>query len=52
MDTAIFQLLLAFVTSIKLSGVSLTWLNPSEAFIERADIMGLTESLDLSKASA
>ena len=51
-DTAIFQLLHAFVTSIKSSGVSLTWLNPSEAFIERADILGLTESLDIPKVSA
>ena len=51
-DTAIFQLLLAFVTSMKSSGVSLTWLNPSDAFIERVDIMGLTESLDIPKVSA
>ena len=46
-DTASFQLLLAFVFTINGAGLSLSWLNPSDVLLERADILGLTEALCL-----
>ena len=48
-DTAIFQLLLVFVLTIKSNGISLGWLQPSDVFRERADILGLTEALCLAE---
>lgn len=46
-DTAIFQLLLAFALTVKQAGSRIQWLNPSDEFLERADTLGLTDALCL-----
>ena len=51
-DTAIFQLLLAFVLTVKRNEISVGWLKSSAVFLERAEILGLTEALCLIEESA
>lgn len=46
-DSAILQLLLAFVLSLKEKGISLSWHKPSEGMLSKASILGLTEQLGL-----
>ena len=51
-DTAIFQLLLAFVITMNNLKTDLIWKEPSEQFIERATILDLIDALSLNQASA
>ncbi len=46
-DTAGLQTLLAFITALKQHSDSLEWVSPSEPLREAADLLGLTELLDL-----
>jgi anti-anti-sigma regulatory factor len=46
-DSAILQLLFAFVLSLKANGTSLSWYKPSEGILNKASILGLTEHLGL-----
>ena len=46
-DTAIFQLLYAFVIKIQSSSHSVNWIKPSEEFIGRAKLLGLSSHMDI-----
>ena len=46
-DTAAFQLLLAFVSKMNRKNVKFIWHEPSEAFLERASLMNLMDDLYL-----
>ena len=46
-DSAILQLLFAFVLSLKEKGVKLSWYKPTEGLLNKASILGLTEQLGL-----
>jgi len=49
-DTAILQLLLAFIRKSQLHNVVVKWVKPSQEFLRRADALDLTKSLDLGEA--
>jgi len=49
-DTAAFQLLLAFVSTMSKKNIGLVWKDPSDTFLERASILDLTDALRLVKA--
>ena len=49
-DTAILQLLLAFVIKIKAQGRKIIWTKPSEELIRRATILNLQTGLGLDEA--
>lgn len=49
-DTAVIQLLLAFVSTMNNRSVDIKWKNPSQAFLERASILNLTDVLCLGEA--
>jgi len=46
-DTAGLQLLVAFVQHAALKKCTLEWQSPSDAFIETAELMGLSAALQL-----
>ena len=46
-DSAILQLLFAFVLSLKESGNNFSWHKPTESLLNKASILGLTEQLGL-----
>ena len=46
-DTAALQLLCAFFLDAKTQGIEVEWLDPSDALIHAASIIGLTEYLGL-----
>ena len=46
-DTAILQLLLAFIQKAILQNILVTWVKPSQAFLSRSDALNLTGLLGL-----
>lgn len=48
-DTAVFQLLLAFIKKTQSQNTSVVWLKPSKEFLSRAEILDLTDALGLSE---
>ena len=46
-DTAILQLLLAFIQKATLQNILVTWVKPSQAFLSRSDTLNLTGLLGL-----
>lgn len=46
-DTAVFQLLYAFVIKIQSSSHRVNWIKPSEEFIGRAKLIGLSSHMDI-----
>jgi anti-anti-sigma regulatory factor len=46
-DTSVLQLLLAFVKKLHAEGLKVTWVSPSRELLNRAEILGITEQLDL-----
>lgn len=46
-DTAILQLLYAFVIKIKSSNHTVNWINPSEEFVSRATLLGLSQHIGI-----
>lgn len=50
-DTAILQVLLAFVKKAQVQDVSVTWVEPSQEFMNRAEMLDLTGLLGLREAS-
>ena len=44
-DSAILQLLLSFVLSLKEKNIKLTWYKPTEGLLNKASVLGLTEQL-------
>lgn len=49
-DTAILQLLLAFVQKSKLQNIAVEWVKPSHEFFSRSETLNLTSMLGLSEA--
>ena len=48
-DTAVFQLLIAFVSTMNKKNVEIVWREPSEGFLERASLLNLTHELYLAE---
>ncbi len=46
-DTAVFQLLYAFVIKVTSSNHKVEWINPSDEFISRARLLGLSRHLGI-----
>lgn len=46
-DTAIFQLLYAFVVKVTSNNHEVKWINPSDEFISRARLLGLSRNLGI-----
>ena len=46
-DSAILQLILSFIISLKDKGVKLSWHKPTENLLNKASVLGLTEDLGL-----
>lgn len=46
-DTAILQLLYAFVTKVTSNNHKINWINPSDEFISRARLLGLSRNLGI-----
>lgn len=46
-DTAIMQLLYAFVTKVTSNNHKINWINPSKEFISRAGLLGLSRNLGI-----
>ena len=46
-DTAILQLLYVFVTKVTSNNHEINWINPSDEFISRARLIGLSRNLGL-----
>jgi anti-anti-sigma regulatory factor len=46
-DTAILQLLYAFVTKVTSNSHKINWINPSKEFISRARLLGLSRNLGI-----
>ena len=51
-DTAILQLLLAFIKKVKNNNISFNWSKPSSEFVARADLLNISEELGLIGAEA
>lgn len=51
-DTAALQLLLLFRRELALRGANLSWLGASEALLEAASLLGLTQTLELPAAAS
>ena len=49
-DTAILQLLLAFVQKSQLQNLAVKWINPSQEFLNRSETLNLTGMLGLGEA--
>ena len=49
-DTAILQIFLAFMLEAKTLGLVVNWTNVSETFRVSADLLGMSEELDLPQA--
>lgn len=49
-DTAILQLLLAFIQKAKSKSIAVDWMKPSEEFISRVDMLNLTGKLGLQES--
>ncbi len=47
-DTAILQLLYAFVAKTQASKHTVNWVNPSDEFVSRATLLGLSQHMGLS----
>ena len=47
-DTAVLQLLFAFTRKVQAGNHQLSWKNPSEEFVSRADLLGLSQHLGIS----
>ena len=48
-DTAILQLLLAFIRKSQLQNISVEWVKPSQEFLSRSETLNLTSLLGLSE---
>lgn len=46
-DTAILQLLYAFVTKVTSNNHKINWINPSDEFISRARLIGLSRNMGI-----
>lgn len=46
-DTAVLQLLFAFVIKIKATNHQVHWINPSDEFVSRAEMLGLSRLMDI-----
>lgn len=51
-DTAALQLLLLFRRELALRGANLSWFGASEALLEAASLLGLTQTLELPAAAS
>jgi len=49
-DTAVLQLLVAFIKKTRLQNTETNWENPSDEFVSRAEKLGLVESLGIAEA--
>jgi len=49
-DTAILQLLLAFIQKTRLNNVMVKWIKPSQEFLSRSEALNLTSLLGLGEA--
>lgn len=47
-DTAVLQLLFAFVNKVQAGDHKISWKSPSEEFVSRADLLGLSRHLGIS----
>jgi anti-anti-sigma regulatory factor len=46
-DTAVLQLLFAFTKKVQAGNQQISWTNPSDEFISRADLLGLSHHLGI-----
>lgn len=49
-DTAILQVLLAFIKKAQLQSMAVKWINPSQEFLSRSETLNLTGVLGVSEA--
>ena len=46
-DTAVLQLLFAFTKKVQTGNHQISWINPSDEFVSRADLLGLSQHLGI-----
>ena len=46
-DTAVLQLLFAFTKKVRASNHQVSWIKPSDEFVSRADLLGLSQHLGI-----
>jgi anti-anti-sigma regulatory factor len=46
-DTAVLQLLFAFTRKVQAGSHQISWINPSDEFVSRAELLGLSRHLGI-----